>query len=209
MRRFNPKVDTAGMDGPGPLEDLVAASLAGDGAARDALARWCLPRVRRAVLLSCGDVPEADDLVQGVMFNVIGKLHTYRGDAPFRVWLDRVTVNVIRGHFRRQSWLKLKLWEYRTESGVVGKPRPLRPDEVAESSEAIGLLAEHLARVKPSQRLPLVLNLVHGYTAREIASLLGIGHEAAKKRLLRGRRLLLRNLQRDPAFLALSGRRQR
>ncbi len=190
---------------PPCVEELVAASLAGDIRARDELARWCLPRVRRTVLLSCGTGPDAEDLVQSAMFSVISKLDSFRAEARFQVWLDCITVNVVRGYFRRQRWLRLRLWEYQAEAAVHDRPGPRRPDQQVARQEVLDLLTRHLHRLKPAQRIPLVLHLLHGYTAPEIAVMLDLRLEATKKRLLRGRRMLLRSLKRDPSCLAMLG----
>lgn len=43
----------------------------------------------------------------------------------------------------------------------------------------------------------LYLNVVEGYSIREISEMLETGNEAVKKRLQRGRRLLIENLQKE------------
>ena len=59
--------------------------------------------------------------------------------------------------------------------------------------------AAHIQRLKPGHRLPVTLSLLHGYTTPEIAALMEIQLEAAKKRLQRGRKELEERLRRDPA----------
>ncbi len=180
------------------LDGLVGASLAGDAGAREQLARWCLPRVRRTVLLTCGSGPDVEDLVQISMARIIAKLHSFRGEASFFVWADRITVNVVRGHFRRQSWLKQRIFEYWTTQQLL-EEAPERPDRSCARSRLFDLLALELGKLKPDQRLPVVLHMLHGYTVPEIAAMLEISFEAAKKRLQRGRRALIARLQRHPA----------
>ena len=176
---------------------LVGASVAGDAKAQEALARWCLPRVRRTVLLTCGAGPDVDDLVQISMARIITKLHSFRGEASFFVWADRITVNVVRGHFRKQSWLRARIFDYWTAQQLV-EEAPERPDRCCERSRLLDLLAQELGKLKPDQRLPLVLHMLHGYTVPEISAMLEISFEATKKRLQRGRKSLMIRLRRDP-----------
>ena len=51
--------------------------------------------------------------------------------------------------------------------------------------------------IKASRRYPLVLSVLHGYTVPEIAALLDLSYDAAKKRLQRGRSDLMSRLKRD------------
>jgi DNA-directed RNA polymerase specialized sigma24 family protein len=115
-------------------------------------------------------------------------------------------MNAVRDHFRSRRWVVLQpLDEENPEHQVAQVPT----DELSERSRLMRRLATHFAGLRPALRLPLVLALLHGYTVPEIAVILDIGFEAAKKRLLRGRRELLDSLEQDPycrAILAEMGR---
>ena len=113
----------------------------------------------------------------------------------FFVWVDRVAVNVVRDHFRSRRWVVLQPLDEESLAGPAGLPGT---DERSERARLMRRLAGHFASLTPALRLPLVLALLHGYTVPEIAVILDISFEAAKKRLFRGRRELLGLLQRDP-----------
>ena len=81
----------------------------------------------------------------------------------------------------------------------------IRPDDQAERQRLLERLATHLATLPPEQRLPLVLRHVHGYTVPEIAAMLEIGFEAARKRLHRGRKELRRRLDGDAYWRSVLG----
>jgi len=186
-----------------PLGDLIDKSRSGDRAAADQLARWCLPRVRRTVLLSCGGGPDVDDLVQTVMAKVLTRLDTFRGEAGFFMWVDRITINAVRDHYRRQSRGVFMLYNDEWEEHQV-QPTP-RPDRDVDRQRLMERLSYHLDKLKPAQRLPLVLHLLHGYTVPEVAAMLELSFEATKKRLLRGRRMLMDRLTKDPQCREILG----
>ncbi|MBW2533773.1 MAG: sigma-70 family RNA polymerase sigma factor [Deltaproteobacteria bacterium] len=174
---------------------LASATAAGDSRAREQLARWCLPRVRRTVALAYGRGGEAEDLVQIAMSKAFQKIGSYRGEASFFVWVDRITVNTVRDHQRRRQLLS-----------YFGEPGPElrnaesvdRPDRELDRQRLLERLSGHFAAIKPIHRMPLVLSMLHGYTVPEIAAMLDIRFEAAKKRLQRGRRELLARVRKDP-----------
>ncbi len=179
-----------------PAVSLIPACLAGDRKARETLARWCLEKVRRTVLLTHGFGPDADDLVQIAIARVFSNLDTYRGDSKFYTWVDRITVNVVRDHLRNRR--ARRVWEVITDKELERAAPGGEPDSEYEVHQLMERLAGHFAALKIKHRLPIVLSLAHGYTAPEIATMLDIGLETAKKRIQRGRRELIRRLKRDP-----------
>ena len=177
---------------------LIPACIAGDTGAREQLARWCLPKVRRTVLLAYGHGPDADDLVQTAIVRVFDRLDSFRGDAGFYAWVDRITVNLMRDYFRSRK--SRSFWEVTTDTPPDPPSHQQKPDQAAERTQLLQHLSEHLTAVPVKRRLPVVLALAHGYTAPEIAKLLDISPEAAKKRLQRGRMELIARLKQDPRF---------
>lgn len=178
-------------------EDLLDACNAGNRQALEKLAGWCMPRVRRTVMLSYGGGPETDDLVQNAMSRIFSRLSTFRGEASFYIWVDRITINVCKDHFKRK-----KLVFYKEEIPEDADPgdtqKETRPDIDFERYRLFERLSEHFAAIHPKRRLPLVLSLFQGYTVPEIAAMLDLSFDAAKMRLRRGRGDLLRRLKADP-----------
>lgn len=175
---------------------LLRACTAGDRDAREQLARWCLPRVRRTVVLSWGYGPDTEDLIQVVMVRVFDKLDSFRGEARFFTWVDQVAINAVRNHATRKRRVLLS-----TSNDELGANEPTEwdtPERALEQRRLLRRLASHFAAIKPRRRLPLVLSVLHGYSVPEIAAIMGISFDAAKKRLQRGRQDLTSRLKRDP-----------
>ncbi len=180
---------------PDPAGSLVEACVAGDLNAREALARWCLPRVRRTVLLAYGPGPDADDLAQIAMAKAFSHISSFRQESSFFVWVDKVTVNVVRDHFRKKKLLLLEAPEM--EKALRRARQPATLDRQVEGQRLFEKLTDHFAKVPLARRIPLILSMVLGYSVEEIAAITDVGYEAIRKRLWRGRRELLHSVSRD------------
>ena len=182
-------------------EELIARSAAGDPASREALADACIPIVWRTVYLSCNGGPEVEDLVQGSLMQAFKDLPRFSQKGSFTSWLHRVTLNVVRQHFRRRAVRSLLFMtdEVEKRESTAG----LSPAQGAEGGRFMRRLAGHLAKMGEKNRNAVVLSVVEGYSASEIALVAGCGHETAKKRLGRGRRELVSRLEKDPYFRKL------
>jgi RNA polymerase sigma-70 factor, ECF subfamily len=180
------KIDTA----------IIEKSMAGDRAARDQLAEACLPRVWRTVYLSTSGTPDVEDLVQNAMIQAFNDLPQLREVGSFFPWLDRVTVNVVRQHFRRR-YLRALIPSSDTLD-LNPSTNNIAPDQRMEDSRLLERLAHHLSGLRPKNRMAVTLSLVQGYTVSEIALIVNCNVETAKKRLLRGRQNLVSRIQKDP-----------
>lgn len=96
-------------------------------------------------------------------------------------------VSVLRRR-RLIAWVSLE----RTHSS--GQPLPLAPDAFPvafeESVVENMVLRAALARLIPQDAACVLLHIAHGFTAPEVADLLGISAAAAKKRIMRARQRL-------------------
>jgi RNA polymerase sigma-70 factor (ECF subfamily) len=183
---------------PSRDSDLLERCLAGDRAAREELARACLPRVRRTVFLATGGGQDTDDLVQATMVRVFAGLRSFRGEAKFSTWLDRVTVNSVREHFRRRTLVYL--FPTGESRDAISTPESEGPDRRLEGQRLLERLSVHLAAIRPKKRMALVLSAAYGYSVSEIARLTDCTTETAKKRLQHGRRELVARLGQDPSL---------
>lgn len=175
--------------------DLLSRCAAGERSAREELAAACLPRVRRTVILTMGGGQDTDDLVQTAMARVFAGLGGFRGEAGFVTWLDTVTVNTVRQYYRRRP-LNLLFCSSSEPPDACASPVE-SPDRKLEGQRMLERLAAHLKSIRPNKRVALVLSAAYGYSAREVAELMGCTAETAKKRLQHGRRDLLSRLRKD------------
>lgn len=187
------------------LQDHLEAAVRGDEKARDAVARWCLPRVRRTLFFAYGPLPDTDDIVQETLARILRNLDTFRIGSRFHVWVDRIAVNVARDHFKARGHRRLFEYDDHAMAHQPSTAARRAHDTDLDRQRALLHLADHLEDLKPDWRIPLVLRHLHGYTVPEIAAMLEISFEAAKKRLHRGRRELHQRLKDDPYLARVLG----
>src|SRR5438552_1665254 len=127
--------------------------------------------LRRAL----GNYANAEDLVQEVFIHAI-RASTQPGPDAIRPWLFRIASNLAISDYRRRRIVRFLTLA--SDDAVVAGTF----DEDADQVRAA------LRSIPRDQAVTLTLALHEGFSRREIADMLGIGEEAVKSRLARGRR---------------------
>ena len=173
------------MAGPGDPSDadLVAAALAGDRLAFEALLRRHYDRVHGLAWRLTGTRADADDIAQEVCCALVEKLGGYRGEAKFTTWLAGITVNACRD-FRRRRRSFLGLTE---RLGVLARLASA-PD--GRDAYDAAWIKSAIARLKPALRDTVVLVAGEQLTHAEAAAILGVSENTVSWRMHEARRLL-------------------
>ncbi len=82
-------------------EAQIAAAVAGDRAAIEALVVDLLPRVRNLVRYLVRGDQDTEDLAQEALIAIVRGLPTHRDDGRFQAWADRVAVRATFAGLRR------------------------------------------------------------------------------------------------------------
>jgi RNA polymerase sigma-70 factor (ECF subfamily) len=174
-----------------PADDdgaLARAAAAGDSPAFERLYRRHVSRVYGLCWRLCDrDRARAEQATQDAFVRAWERLDTFRGEAPFGLWLRRVAVNVALGEHRL-----LKRW-VNFEDTVLDTPKEPRHDDPDAGLERD--LERALARLPKGARAVLLLHDVEGYRHEEIAQLTGIAVGTSKAQLHRARKLMKEHLQ--------------
>jgi RNA polymerase sigma factor (sigma-70 family) len=117
--------------------DLVVAAQAGDGVARNDLARRYLPLVYNLVRQGLADDADVDDVVQDVMVRALRQLPELRRPDSFRPWLAAIAVHQVGTHLARRQRT-----EHRTTSWETAADLP----DAGADLEGPALLRAELAR---------------------------------------------------------------
>jgi RNA polymerase sigma-70 factor (ECF subfamily) len=169
--------------GPSELPPLVAAARAGDRASQGRLLREHARLVEWSLRRMVGPTPDLEDLVQEVFVEAIRGLPSYRGDAKFSTWLQRIAVHVAC------RWLRAPRRRHPTLSLVdADPPQPTRVPEEVDARAASRRLSDLLDRLTPVKRVALLLHVALGHSTREVAALMGSTHTTAKARVWFARR---------------------
>jgi RNA polymerase sigma-70 factor (ECF subfamily) len=177
---------------------LLAAARGGDEHAFERL----LEPHRRALHVHCyrllGSLHDADDALQETLVRAWRGLGHYEPRAPFRAWLYRIATNVSLTAIERRRRTPQLLDPAEAEVAAYFQPYPDRyldelasPEVAVEERESLGLAFVSIMQLlPPRQRAALVLRDVLGWSAREVAELLGDSVASVNSALQRARERL-------------------
>ncbi|MGE3172214.1 MAG: RNA polymerase sigma factor [Planctomycetota bacterium] len=162
------------------------------------LVREHIASVRAFLLASLRDPTSVEDLVQETFLVAWRHIDRYDRALPFGPWVRGIASKLLWNHRRKQGRGKV---QYVEESEL--RAIELRFDRLAQLpgdtfEERVDALRQGMDRLTEAQRSTITLHYQQGLQCREIAQRLGIGNEAVKKHLQRGRAALMRELDRNP-----------
>jgi RNA polymerase sigma-70 factor (ECF subfamily) len=163
--------------------ELVRRTTRGEPAAFEQLVERHRPVVVRVAARIVGS-EDAEDVSQDAFLRAFHRLEHFRGDAPFRAWLLRITHNAALDHLGRRhaepvdpEWL---------DTSEPSGSRP--PAERLELRERIERLERKLRGLSDQHRAVLVLRDAEGLSYDEIAEITDSPLGSVKGRLHRARR---------------------
>ena len=163
--------------------ELVAAAIAGERDAFEALLRRHYERIHGLAWQLTGSRADAEDIAQDVCCALVEKICGFRGEAKFSTWLTGITFNAVRdSRRRRRSFLGM------TERLAVLAGLADPPDG-RDAYDAIWLKGA-IARLKPALRDTAVLVAGQQLTHAEAAEVLGVAENTIAWRMHEVRRLL-------------------
>lgn len=169
-------------------EQLVARARRGDDAAFRALYDLHVDGVFGLAFRMVGDRHHAEDLTQETFVRAFSRIASFRGRAPFSIWLHAVARRTILNGLRR-VWRQRRREVVFEAAGDRAVPGPERDADLQDR------LAAAVDRLPPRARLTLLLYDVEGHTHDHIAQVLGVTIGTSKAQLARARRLLRARLR--------------
>lgn len=161
------------------------------------------PMLFRYARRMCGDVTDAEDVLQDTFMTAQEKIGQFRGEGRLRNWLFTIAGNACRQSRRKRqgrvsSELDVDEVQFHPDEAVESGPqsRFKGPDEIVLTSELAEKLEESISKIPATNREVLLLRDIEGLSTRETATALGITEEAVKIRLHRAR-AFVRNLMVD------------
>jgi RNA polymerase sigma factor (sigma-70 family) len=193
-------------DGAGDAEReaaLVAASLAGDPKALDALMGALGPSLLRAVRALMGPRhPDLEDVAQEVLIAVLDALPSFRGDCTLLHFAIRIATRRTTTARRRTrsilGWLE-SFWR-KEEALVAGAPTP---GEEAVSDRRRQLLRALLGEIPEAQAEALALRVALGHSIDEVAAITRTPINTVRSRLRLAKDALRTRIAADPRWAEL------
>jgi RNA polymerase sigma-70 factor (ECF subfamily) len=180
-------------------DDLVAACLRGDRQAERALFRREYPRVHAMVVRLVGPAQNIDDLVQETFIAAFRSLAQYRREAKLSTWIDRIGVRIV--------WKAIAARRRTAATPLELVPEPVddrgTPHERSAAREGLRRLYAVLDRLKPDARAAFALYAIDGRSIAEVAAITGMSTIAAKVRIWRARRDVMRAAAGDAVLAEL------
>jgi RNA polymerase sigma-70 factor (ECF subfamily) len=178
-------------------ERLVLRARAGDAQAFETLVATRVDRCYRLAWTILGNDEDAADATQDGFVSAWRQLPRLRDVAAFDGWLNRIVANAARMSRRHRVRLReVSVEEPDEESALAGTPRGRGPSE-SDQVVANDAIARAFDRLRPADRLILVLHHVEERPVAEIARSLGIPVGTAKWRLHAARGALERALEAE------------
>jgi RNA polymerase sigma-70 factor (ECF subfamily) len=162
---------------------LVRRTTRGDLSAFEQLVDRHRPVVIRVAARIVGP-EEAEDVSQDAFLRAFHRLDRFRGDAPFRSWLLRITHNAALDHLGRRRPEPVDPDTLDASEPATARP----PAERLEVRERIERLERKLRGLTPQHRVVLVLRDGEGRSYEEIADMTETPIGSVKGRLHRARR---------------------
>ena len=172
-------------------------------------------RAYRLAILLTGVAQDAEDVVQDALLTVVRTIETFRGDAAFASWLDRIVVNAayqkIRRRPERHTGRPLDAWPRVIAERARGAERAVDwsavVDDPARQSELRMALTAAIEELSPEYRAVIVLRDLEGLSYVEIGGALNLSVAHVKSRIHRARLFLQKRLGDSlTACLALGAR---
>ncbi len=191
--------------------DLVRRAKAGDLAAFETLVTSHERRVYTLARRITGNDQDAEDVTQQTLLSVVENLSSFREEASFATWLQRIATYAALKVLRKRKGLPMVSLEANTEPqesyDTVAHPEYIAdwresPEQLVGRNETARLIDEALSELDDKHRVIFLLRDVQGLSVRETAEALSLSEANVKVRLLRARLQLRERLTQelgDPA----------
>ena len=168
-------------------DEVLAGARRGDRTAQGQLYRMFEVAVYSLARRMVGDPDSAKDVMQDAFMKAFGRLHQYRAEAPFGLWLRSIAASESLMHLRRGRYFM----ELFTTDELVLQSVGCEDVSDADLEKALGLLPT-------LPRSVLWLYHVEGYTHGEIAAMCGKSVSFSKSQLSRAHQKLRTLLGGEP-----------
>ena len=182
-------------------ESLRRALLAGRPEAVETLVHRYAGRIYRLALRITGKPEDAQEVTQDVLWSVVRKIGSFKGESALASWIYRIAANAAYEKLRSRRGKDEVSWEALLpsfdaddrflEAGLEGVLHGVDPALQAEMRRR---LREAIDRLPTDYRTAFVLHDLEGLSNPEIAELLGISVPAVKSRVHRSRLVLRQQL---------------
>lgn len=146
------------------------------------------PKMYGICLRFAGNQMEADDILQEGFIKVFTQLKNFRNEGSFEGWIRRTFINTAINYYRKN----LRFSKFHNIDEIeVGPINEENIYDTLSKEELINLIHE----LPNGYRTVFNLNVIEGYTHKEIGAMLNISDNTSKSQLTRARSILQRKVK--------------
>lgn len=161
------------------LSEVVELARLGDAGAFAALFHQYNAPICAYLARMVGNDETGRDLAQETFLRAWRSLPAFTGETQFKPWLYRIATNLARSHMRHERLVRWLPWAEHAELQQSAGPE----DSVSENE----CIRQALAQLAPQCRACLLLQVVGGFSQREIAAMLAVNEKSVSAYVSRGR----------------------
>lgn len=168
-------------------QQLAEQCRLGNNAARRELYERYAGRMLALCIRYTGNREEAEDLLHDGFLKLFSSFDKFvwRGEGSLRAWMERVMVNVVLEHLRRNDVLRQSAALDDMPLEAYDEPSPEACDTIP-----VQVLMRFISELPAGYRTVFNLYVMEGKSHKEIASLLGINEKSSASQLARAKAAL-------------------
>ena len=168
-------------------EELIHRCLKNDVKAQEEFYKRFAPRMYGVCLRFAKNQMEADDILQEGFIKVYSNLKSFRNEGSLEGWIRRTIVNTAINLFKKNS-------KYQKDIEIEKAEAVQNAEAGAFENLCVEELLKLVNELPAGYRMVFNLNVIEGYTHREISELLGISENTSKSQLSRARHTLQKKI---------------
>ncbi|MBN3034629.1 MAG: RNA polymerase sigma factor [Bacteroidales bacterium] len=168
-------------------DDLIQDCLRNDNRAQETLYKRFAPKMYGVCMRFAKNRMEADDIMQEAFIKIFVKLETFRNEGSLEGWIRRTIINTAINYFKKHS-------KHLNDIGIEQAGKLPNETEGVVDSISLGELLNLIQELPDGYRIVFNLNVIEGYTHREIGELLEISENTSKSQLSRARHALQKRI---------------
>jgi len=168
-------------------EELIHQCLNNNAKAQEEFYRRFAPKMYGVCLRFAKNQMKADDILQEGFIKVFTNLKSFRNEGSLEGWIRRTIVNTAINLFKKNS---------KYQKDIEIEKADLMPHQEAGAFDNLCVeeLLKLIAKLPTGYRMVFNLNVIEGYTHKEISKLLDISENTSKSQLSRARYTLQKKI---------------
>lgn len=162
--------------------------LQNDNKSKDLLYRHFAPKMYGICLRFAGNQMEADDILQEGFIKIFTKIKDFRNEGSLEGWIRRTIINTAINYYRRN--LKYARMNNLDDMEITDSRETDIYSRISRE-ELVNMIQE----LPVGYRTVFNLNVIEGYTHKEIGEMLNISDNTSKSQLTRARTVLQRKIK--------------